>query len=84
MPNTRAPRSESTRDAERACRHRRQDAIAVLRMLLANIPREQLHGYLYFTDPHAVLPRYGIPEAHAIKIAIAIIMYVCPSVSTIT
>jgi hypothetical protein len=82
MHNTRTPRSESTREAERACRHRRQDAIAILRVLLANIPRERLQEYLSFTDPRAVLPRYGIPETHAIKIVIAIIMYVYLSISS--
>jgi hypothetical protein len=69
-----APRSEATRETERASRHRRQNAMANLIQLLGTIPRHILQQLLSLVDPNAVLPRHGIPEAHAIKIAIALIM----------
>jgi hypothetical protein len=75
MSNARTNRSDTVRDAERASRYRRQDAIADLKRLLDLLPRERLQVYLSFTDPLAVLPRLGIPETHAIKIVCAIIMY---------
>jgi hypothetical protein len=71
-----APRTETTREIERACRRRRQNAMALLIQLLETIPRHILQQLLSLVDPNAVLPRHGIPEAHAIKIAIALIMWV--------
>jgi hypothetical protein len=72
MPSS--SRSEATREIERASRHRRQDAMAELMQVLRTIPRHILQQLLSLVDPNAVLPRRGIPEAHAIKIAIALIM----------
>jgi hypothetical protein len=70
----RAPRSEATRETEHAYRRRRQNAMTGLIQLLGTIPRHILQQLLSLIDPNAILPRHGIPEAHAIKIAIALIM----------
>jgi hypothetical protein len=76
MSNTRNPRPDAAREADRVFRYRRQDAIAELKRVLGYLPRESLQIYLSIMDAHAVLPRHGIPETHAIKIATAIVLYV--------
>jgi hypothetical protein len=79
MTNTGTPRPESVREIERASRHRTQDTFNMLKRLLDTIPRNTLRQLLAIADPHAVLPRHGLSNAQAIKIAFVIIRQVLHS-----
>ena len=72
MPNT-TPRPQHIEEIEAASRHRTQDAFAILKRKLEDIPRDDLRHLLAIAYPSATLGRRGLTNAQAIKIAAVIV-----------